>query len=129
MVQYPGLPAENPFRKWAIVALVIAVVAFGGLVFAAIAIPSSATLIAFISLFILIVALGALVLLFFRGLVYGRILRILAGEHWAHWQNGTDDVYFSRLGLYRPPKKYTLLEFGNELISADIPQAEPPTLK
>jgi hypothetical protein len=129
MVQYPGLPAENPFRKWAIVALVIAVVAFGGLVFAAIAIPSSATLIAFISLFILIVALGALVLLFFRGLVYGRILRILAGEHWAHWQNGTDDVYFSRLGLYRPAKKYTLLEFGNELISADIPQAEPPTLK
>src|SRR5437868_4973504 len=95
-----GLPSDNPYRKWAVVALVIAAAAFVGMVVPAILLPPDAMLIAGFSLFVLIVALIAVLLLPFRSLVYGRILRILAGEHWAHWQTGTDDVYISQLGLY-----------------------------
>src|SRR5258706_12556114 len=127
MMQQSGYSSDNPFRKWSIVALVISVAALVGLVVPAIFLPADAMLIAGFSLFVLIVALIALLLLFFYGLVYGRIMRILAGEHWAHWQTGTDDVYISQLGLYRPDKKYRLLSFGNELISVEVPKAEPAT--
>src|SRR5258705_7445121 len=100
MMQQSGSSSDNPFRKWSIVALVISVAALVGLVVPAIFLPADAMLIAGFSLFVLIVALIALLLLFFYGLVYWRIMRILAGGHRAHLPTRTYGGFISHFGLF-----------------------------
>lgn len=73
-----------------------------------------------------IFAIIILYFLFIYGLNYARILKILNGDYFVHWQypkeSGRGDVYFCHEGVYETDSPYQALDtFGDKFISVEIP--------